>query len=102
MNVNTTREIHITTKPTTKAIATLKKMLIITVKALYKFPKAKTEFADADKVASWAQEAVRAVSAAGIMNGVGDNQFDPTGVYTCEQSALCLLRTYKLLCPTSR
>ena len=54
-------------------------------------------FADSAKIAPWAKDAVAAVSAAGIMNGVGNNNFDPTAVYSCEQSALTLLRTYKLL-----
>ncbi|MBR4879488.1 MAG: S-layer homology domain-containing protein, partial [Clostridia bacterium] len=63
----------------------------------YKLPKGNLSFNDSGKVASWAQDAVAAVSAAGIMNGVGNNNFDPTGVYTCEQSALCILRTYKLM-----
>ena len=63
----------------------------------YKLPKGNLSYNDASKIAPWAQEAVAAVSAAGIMNGVGNNNFDPTGVYTCEQSALCILRTYKLI-----
>ncbi|MBQ6836027.1 MAG: S-layer homology domain-containing protein, partial [Clostridia bacterium] len=45
----------------------------------------------------WAKDAVAAISAAGIMNGVGNNTFAPTGVYTCEQSALTILRTYEML-----
>ena len=63
----------------------------------YSLPKGSTTFADADQIAPWAREAVSAVSAAGIMSGVGGSRFDPTGIYTCEQSALCLLRTYNLL-----
>ena len=64
----------------------------------YKLPKGNADnFADSAKIAPWAKDAVAAVSAAGIMNGVGNNNFDPTGVYTCEQSALCILRTYKLI-----
>ena len=63
----------------------------------YEFPETTNEFADSDKIAPWAANAVKAVNAAGIMSGVGDNKFDPRGIYTCEQSALCLLRTYKIL-----
>ena len=64
----------------------------------YKLPKGNADnFADSAKIAPWAKDAVAAVSAAGIMNGVGNNNFDPTAVYSCEQSALTLLRTYKLL-----
>lgn len=63
----------------------------------YELPKGELTFADADRVAPWAQEAVAAISAAGIMNGVGDNRFDPTGTYTNEQCAATLLRVYKML-----
>ncbi len=64
----------------------------------HKLPAGGTHtFADADQIAPWAQEAVGAIYAAGIMSGVGENRFNPTGIYTCEQSALCLLKTYKLL-----
>ena len=64
----------------------------------YKLPKGNADnFADSAKIAPWAKDAVAAVSAAGIMNGVGNNNFAPTAVYSCEQSALTLLRTYNLL-----
>ena len=64
----------------------------------YKLPKGNADnFADSSKIAPWAKDAVAAVSAAGIMNGVGNNNFAPTAVYSCEQSALTLLRTYNLL-----
>jgi len=64
----------------------------------YKLPKGNADnFADANKIAPWAKDAVAAISAAGIMNGVGNDNFDPTGVYTCEQSALTILRTYEML-----
>ena len=63
----------------------------------YTLPTGTNTFADSDQIAPWAREAISAVSAAGIMNGVGENRFDPTGIYTCEQSALCLLKTYQLL-----
>jgi len=76
-------------------------MLYRLCKALgYEFPASSNSYADSDKIAPWAKEAVNAVSAAGIMSGVGNNCFDPTSVYTCEQSALCLVRTYKLLVST--
>lgn len=64
----------------------------------YKLPKGNADnFADSAKIAPWAKDAVAAISAAGIMNGVGNDNFDPTGVYTCEQSALTILRTYEML-----
>ena len=64
----------------------------------YKLPKGNADnFADSAKIAPWAKDAVAAINAAGIMNGVGNDNFDPTGVYTCEQSALTILRTYEML-----
>lgn len=57
-------------------------------------------FTDEAGIASWAREAVSAVSAAGIMSGIGDGRFDPTGTYTNEQSAVTLLRVYKMLAAT--
>lgn len=73
-------------------------MLYRLCKALgYQFPDQGAVFADDSDVASWAKEAVSAVAAAGIMNGVGNNRFDPKAVYTYEQSALTMVRVYKLL-----
>lgn len=63
----------------------------------YELPAGELTFDDSDQIASWAREAVAAITAAGIMNGVGNGNFDPTGVYSNEQSALTLLRLYKLL-----
>lgn len=63
----------------------------------YKFPEQSVTFVDNDAIADWAREAVGAVAAAGIMNGVGDDRFDPTTIYTYEQSALTMVRVYKLL-----
>lgn len=77
-------------------------MLYRLCKALdYELPQGTLDFADADQVAPWAREAVAAISAAGIMKGVGNNQFNPTGVYTNEQSAVTLLRVYKMLTETA-
>lgn len=52
-------------------------------------------FADAEKIAGWAGDAVRFVFRQKFMNGVGANRFQPTGVYTREQSILTLLRVYR-------
>ena len=73
-------------------------MLYRLCKALdYQFPRQGASFADDGDIADWAREAVGAVAAAGIMNGVGDDLFDPQGLYTYEQSALTMVRVYKLL-----
>lgn len=76
-------------------------MLCRLCKALdYDLPAGELTFEDAADVAPWTQEAVAAVSAAGIMGDVGGNRFDPNGVFSCEQSGITLLRTYKLLMQT--
>lgn len=64
----------------------------------YEFPE-ETEgtFNDSDQFADWAKDSIRAVSSVGIMSGVGNNQFDPQGIYTYEQSALTMVRVYELL-----
>ncbi len=54
-----------------------------------------TSFADGDKIAGWAEDAVRFVFQQKFMNGVGSNRFQPAGVYTREQSILTLLRVYR-------
>lgn len=76
-------------------------MLYRLCKALnYELPAGELTFDDAAGVAPWAREAVAAVSAAGIMGDVGGNRLDPSGVFSCEQSGITLLRTYKLLMQT--
>ena len=43
------------------------------------------EYADSDKISVWAKDAVAAMQRAGIMIGVGDNEFSPkTGVTRAE------------------
>ena len=64
----------------------------------YSFPESEeVSFADESLCAAWALDSIRAVTAAGIMSGVGDGHFDPTGVYTYEQSALTMVRVYELI-----
>jgi len=43
-------------------------------------------FADIGIAAGWAVPGISFVQANGIMAGVGDNSFDPKGVYTRQQS----------------
>lgn len=63
----------------------------------YSFPESEeVSFADESLCAAWALDSIRAVTAAGIMSGVGDGHFAPTGVYTYEQSALTMVRVYEL------
>jgi len=49
-------------------------------------------FADNGQISSWAVESVGQIQAAGIMGGVGNNQFAPQTAYTREQSIVTLLR----------
>lgn len=57
-------------------------------------PEQSTTFADKGKISSWAIAEVGQVQAAGIMNGMGENQFDPFGQYTREQSIITILRLF--------
>ncbi len=49
-------------------------------------------FTDSNKCSAWAKEAIDFVSSLGLMNGVGDNNFDPTGYVTRAQAAVILSR----------
>ena len=52
-------------------------------------------FSDDYNISSWAKDSVSIVSDMGIMNGVGNNQFDPKGNYTVEQTISTLYRLFK-------
>lgn len=52
------------------------------------------QFVDMDTVAVWARGGVNFVSATGIMNGTGSNQFVPMEKYTREQAITTMLRLY--------
>ena len=64
-------------------------------------PAASLSYADAASVSDWAEESVAAVTALGVMQGVGDNRFDPAGTYTAEQCIATFLRLYEKA-PVSR
>ena len=55
-------------------------------------------YADTAQIASWAKEDVQLMTHLGIMNGVGENRFDPQGSYTIEQCLVTLLRLYNNTC----
>lgn len=55
-------------------------------------PEANASFSDKAGISSWAVKQVGQVQAVGIMSGVGNNRFDPTGTYTHEQSIITMLR----------
>ena len=52
-------------------------------------------FADDNNVSNWAKESVSVVNSMGVMNGVGNNRFDPKGLYTIEQTVATLNRMYR-------
>jgi len=52
--------------------------------------RAAAAFNDAQDVASYAKEAVTVMSQAGIINGVGNDKFDPKGTATRAQAAVFL------------
>ena len=58
--------------------------------------KAAPTFDDNGSIAPWASEAVGQMQAAGIMGGVGNNQFGPQGPYSWEQSIATLMRIYDM------
>lgn len=56
-----------------------------------------TTFADNDKVASWAMDAVAFMSDNEIVNGVGDNKFDPLGNASIQEAMVIALRMFENL-----
>jgi len=60
-------------------------------------PASAPTFADNAQISSWAFDAVGQAQASGIMGGVGDNRFAPSGDYTREQSIITILRLFELL-----
>jgi len=60
-------------------------------------PASAPTFADNASIAEWAVDGVGQMQAAGIMGGVGDNTFAPSGTYTREQSIVATLRLFDLL-----
>jgi len=60
-------------------------------------PASAATFADNASISSWAVNSAGQVQAAGIMDGVGNNNFAPNGTYTREQSIASMLRLFDLL-----
>ena len=51
-----------------------------------------TTFADNDKVASWAMDAVAFMSDKKVVNGKGNNSFDPLGNASIQEALIIALR----------
>ena len=66
-----------------------------TLKALgYNVPDGALAFGDSDAIAEYAIAPVAALSGAGVVNGVGNNAFNPTGSATRAEAAVII---YKVL-----
>lgn len=55
------------------------------------------EFDDGDQISDWASGAVQQVCNLSIMQGVGNNMFDPKGGYTVEQAITTLVRMFDII-----
>ena len=60
-------------------------------------PTVPPTFRDVDEMSSWAAASVGAMQANGVMGGVGNNSFDPQGIYTREQSIVTAARVAPLV-----
>jgi len=60
-------------------------------------PESAPTFTDNNRISGWAVDEVGQVQATGIMGGIGNNQFDPGGSYTREQSIVTMMRLYDLI-----
>ena len=52
-------------------------------------------FEDQDMISDWAMDSVQVMCNMGIMNGVGNNLYDPQGTYTVEQAIVTIVRVYE-------
>ncbi|MCL2392954.1 MAG: S-layer homology domain-containing protein [Oscillospiraceae bacterium] len=59
------------------------------------FPAASPTFADNSQMSAWARDYIGRVQVAGIMEGIGDNRFDPQGTFTREQSIITMLQMFE-------
>jgi len=61
------------------------------------FPLSNPTFADNNEISSWARQQAGQAQAAGIMEGIGGNRFNPRGTFTREQSIITMLRLFNYL-----
>lgn len=74
------------------------KMLYETAKVLeYTGSGGSLTFADRDDIASYAVTAVKFASFTGVMKGVEDGRFDPSGIYTRQQAYITMDRLLSVL-----
>jgi hypothetical protein len=60
----------------------------------YMRPPTAPNFRDDNRLADWARDDIGKVQHAGIMGGVGNNDFEPHGLYTREQAIVTLMRLH--------
>lgn len=72
-------------------------MLARTLRSYREAPEEAGElpFADAGDIAPWAAADVALMYRLGVMNGVGEDRFDPLGTYTIEQCMASLVRLHE-------
>jgi sialate O-acetylesterase len=56
----------------------------------------KIDFTDYNNIATWAKQAVDTLSSSGVINGIGNNKFDPTGMSTRAQAAKIIYTILKM------
>ena len=56
-----------------------------------------SEFSDSDKIAPWAKRSINILYGAGLINGMGDNRFEPDGYTTRAQAAKMVCSLFDLL-----
>lgn len=55
-------------------------------------------YADSGMIADWAEADVQLMTHLGVMNGVGENKFNPQGTCTIEQCLVTVVRLYENTC----
>ena len=54
-------------------------------------------FSDDAEIAQYAREAVALLGGAGILNGMGDNKFEPQGVLSRAQAVCAIYKTLEII-----
>jgi len=62
----------------------------------WNFSASPPRFSDNGAISPWALEAVGKMQAGNIMGGVGNNMFDPLGIYTREDSIITIWQLYEI------
>ena len=71
--------------------------LDIDLPAMFEMPYLPGTFTDYEQISTWAFNGVAMAYAMGLMRGVGNNTFSPSGDYTKQQSIVTILRLFNML-----